>query len=149
MKFRTTILKYHLWYLCQISLQIMLLPILVNWITPLYGCCGSYRLLTIGSLSGNVFERRVLTGSEPFSVLISLDVTKLVLLSAFTLQETICPNICSKSRPKSAKNPLPVDVRRSKTPLLWCGYCSVSFQSFVSRDLVIVAIRDAKKLPTL
>ena len=27
-KFRTTILKYHSWYLCQVSLQIMLLPIL-------------------------------------------------------------------------------------------------------------------------
>ena len=27
MKLRITILKYHLWYLCQISLQIMLLPI--------------------------------------------------------------------------------------------------------------------------
>ena len=26
---RITILKYHSWYLCQISLQIMLLPILI------------------------------------------------------------------------------------------------------------------------
>ena len=30
MKFRITILKYHSWYLCQISLQIMLLPILMS-----------------------------------------------------------------------------------------------------------------------
>ena len=29
MKLRITILKYHSWYLCQISLQIMLLPILI------------------------------------------------------------------------------------------------------------------------
>ena len=29
-KLRITILKYHSWYLCQISLQIMLLPILIN-----------------------------------------------------------------------------------------------------------------------
>ena len=29
MKLRITILKYHLWYLCQISLQIMLSPILI------------------------------------------------------------------------------------------------------------------------
>ena len=29
-KFRITILKYHSWYLCQISLQIMLLPILMS-----------------------------------------------------------------------------------------------------------------------
>ena len=30
---RITILKYHAWYLCQISLQIMLLPILIITIT--------------------------------------------------------------------------------------------------------------------
>ena len=91
---------------------------LIKWTRPLYGCCGSYRRLTIGSLCRNVFERRTLTGSGPFSLLICLDATKFVLLSVFTLKETICPRICSKSRPKSAKTPLPVDVRRSKTPLL-------------------------------
>ena len=36
----------------------------------------------------------------------------------FTLKETICPKICSKLRLKSAKGPLPVDLRRSKTSLL-------------------------------
>ena len=30
MKFRVTILKYHSWYLCQLLLQIMLLPILMS-----------------------------------------------------------------------------------------------------------------------
>ena len=30
MKLRITILKYHWWYLCQISLQIMLLPIQIR-----------------------------------------------------------------------------------------------------------------------
>ena len=30
MQLRITILKYHLWYLCQISLQIMLLPIQID-----------------------------------------------------------------------------------------------------------------------
>ena len=29
-KLSITILKYHLWYVCQISLQIMLLPILIS-----------------------------------------------------------------------------------------------------------------------
>ena len=43
------------------------------------------------------------TGSERFSLLICLDVTKFVLLSVFTLIETICPKICSKSRLKGAK----------------------------------------------
>ena len=51
------------------------------------------------------------TESEPFSlVLICLGTTKFVLLSVFTLKETICPQICSKSRLKSAKSLLPVDV---------------------------------------
>ena len=43
---------------------------------------------------------------------------QILLLSVFTLIETICPRICSKSRTKSAKIPLPLDVRRSKTSLL-------------------------------
>ena len=42
--------------------------------------------------------------------------------------ETICPKICSKSQPKVAKSPLPVDVCSSKTSLLIVGsgvwYCS-------------------------
>ena len=53
------------------------------------------------------------TGSEPFSLLICLDATKFVLLRVFTVIETICPRICSKSRPRSAKSLFPVDVRRS------------------------------------
>ena len=47
-----------------------------------------------------------------------LDATKFILLSVFTLKEMICPKICSKSRHKSAKGSVPVDVRRSKTSLL-------------------------------
>ena len=41
-----------------------------------------------------------------------------LLLRAFTPIETICSKICSKSRFKSAKSPLQVDVRSSKTSLL-------------------------------
>ena len=70
------------------------------------------------SLSSDVFERRTSTGSEPFPLLISLDATIFVLPSVLILIETICPNICSKSGLKSAKRPLPVDVRRSKKSLL-------------------------------
>ena len=73
---------------------------------------------SLASLSSGVFERRTSTGSEPFSLLICLDATKFVLLSVFTLIETMCPIISSKSRPRSAKSQLPVDVRRSKTSLL-------------------------------
>ena len=53
-----------------------------------------------------------------FSLLICLDAAKFVLLRVFTLIETIYPRICSKSRPRSEKKPLPVDVRRSKSSLL-------------------------------
>ena len=50
-----------------------------------------------------------------FFFLICLGTTKFVLLSVFTLKETICLKICSKSRLKSAQSSLSVDVRRSKT----------------------------------
>jgi len=69
------------------------------------------------SLRIDVFERRTATGSCPFSLFICLNATIFVWLSVFTLIETICPQICSKSPLKSAKSPLPVDVRRSKTSL--------------------------------
>ena len=72
----------------------------------------------MGSLSIGVFEQRTSTGSEPFSLSISLDATKFVWLSVFTLIEKICARICSKPRPRSAKSQLPVDVRRSKTSSL-------------------------------
>ena len=96
----------------------------VVWSPPfhLVGIGGSIRSTgfqpVLGSLSSNVFERRTSTGSEPFPLLISLDATIFVLPSVLILIETICPKICSKSRLKSAKRPLPVDVRRSKTSLL-------------------------------
>ena len=76
------------------------------------------KIETIGSLSSDVCERRTSTGSEPFPLSISLDATIFVLPSVLILIETICPKICLKSRLKSAKRPLPVDVRRSKTSLL-------------------------------
>ena len=43
---------------------------------------------------------------------------QICMLRVFTLKETICLKICSKSRLKSAKGSLPVDERRSKTSLL-------------------------------
>ena len=57
----------------------------------------------IGSFSSDVFERRTSTGSEPFSILNCLDAIKFVLLRVFTLVETICANICLKSRLRSTK----------------------------------------------
>ena len=44
-------------------------------------------------LSSDIFERRTSTGSEPFSLLISLDATVFVLPSGLILVETICPKL--------------------------------------------------------
>ena len=64
---------------------------------------GTSQGMSINAIISREFEqRRKSTGSEPFSLLICLDATKFVLLSVFTLLETICPNISSKSRLKSA-----------------------------------------------
>ena len=70
------------------------------------------------SLSSAVFEGHTSTGSELFSLLMSLDATIFVLPSVFILIETICPKFCSKPRLKSAKSPLPFNMRRSNTSLL-------------------------------
>ena len=68
----------------------------------------------IGSSSSDVFERRTSTGSEPFSLLVSLDATVFILPSVLILKETICPKICSKSRLKCAKSPFPVECVAQK-----------------------------------
>ena len=70
------------------------------------------------SLSKGVFERRTSTGSEVFFILKHLDAPKFVFLSVLTIIETSCPKRWAKPLSKNEKRPLPVDVRRSKTPLL-------------------------------
>ena len=67
---------------------------------------------TIGSLSKGVFERHTSTGREAFSFIMRLDATKYVLLSVFTLTETIWQNIGAIPLPMNEKGSLPVDVRR-------------------------------------
>ena len=67
---------------------------------------------TIGSLSKGVFERHTSTGSEAFSFIMRLDATKYVLLSVFTLTETIWQNIGAIPLPMNEKGSLPVEVRR-------------------------------------
>ena len=79
-------------------------------------CCSCS--FALGNLSKDVFEQRTLTRSDALnSVLICLDSTTFLLLSVFTLKDTICPKILAKPLPKNAKSPLPVDVRRLKTSL--------------------------------
>ena len=79
---------------------------------------GSTVVITELNQQCDVFERRASTRSELFSLLICLDATKFVWLSVFTLTETICPKVCSKSQLKCAKISLRIDVRRSKRSLL-------------------------------
>ena len=110
------------------------LPLLFLWYTKNEWDKFFYTRLSIwfwilGSLSSDVFERRTSTGSDPFSLLISLDATIFVLPSVLILTETICPKICSKSRLKSAKSPFPVDVRRSKTSLLKLPIVNIQSQN--------------------
>ena len=64
-----------------------------------------------------------------------LDATVFVLLSVVILIETICPKICSKSRLKSSKRPLPVDVRRSKTSLLKLSIITVARRRRLSCEM--------------
>ena len=72
----------------------------------------------LGSLSKDVFERRVSIGNEAFSIFICLDANKFVLPSLFCLVKTIYPRVSTKPLPNDAKSPLSVDFRRSKTHLL-------------------------------
>ena len=77
-----------------------------------------WRLWKIGSLSEGVFERSTSTGSRAFYRLISVDATTFVSPCFVTLIQTICPKGLAITLPNNEKSPLPVDVRRSKTPLL-------------------------------
>ena len=96
-----------------------------------------------GFISSDVFERLMSTGREPLSLLICLGVpyqpggvpssrfllntlikslllryqVNFVSLSVFTLKETFCPKKGLKSRLKTAKSLLAVNMRRSKASL--------------------------------
>ena len=71
-----------------------------------------------GSLSKGVFERHTVTGNKTFSLFTHLGATPFVILSVVTRIETIYLNIRAYPLPKNERHPLPVAVRRSKTPLL-------------------------------
>ena len=72
----------------------------------------------LSNLSKDVFERRISTGSEVFSLFICLDANKFVLLSFFSLIKTICLRVSTTLLLNDAKSLLQVDVRPSKMPQL-------------------------------
>ena len=104
-------------------------------------------IFSIGSLSKDVFERRTSIGSEAFSLFIYLGANKFVLLSFFSLIKTIYQRVSTKPLPNDAKSPLPVDVRRSKTPLLklpnnkWCALV-------IWTSVILAGNRDSRRHPT-
>ena len=57
----------------------------------------------VGGISKDIFERRMATGSDSSSLLLSLDANKFVLLSVFTFVERICPKIWAEPPPKGEK----------------------------------------------
>ena len=85
-------------------------------------CCFPVIQMFLQGLSKNVFKRRTSTGKESCFFSIWHDATKFVFPCNFSLIETICPKIRSKSRPKIAKCPLPFspfdkDMERQEYPL--------------------------------
>ena len=87
-------------------------------------------------------ERRTATGNEAFSLFTRLGTTAFVILSVFTLIETIYLTTRALPKPKNEKRPLsPVAVRRSKTPLLKLAninlspLLTLSQEEHVMRDL--------------
>ena len=77
------------------------------------------------------FERRTATGKKTFSLFTRLGAKTFVILSVFTLIETIYLKIRAHPLPKNEKRPLPVAVRRSKTPLLKVPITPKTFFRFV------------------
>ena len=67
-------------------------------------------------LAGGISSARFLLDTSIKSLLLRYQVN-FVLLSVFTVIETFCPKICLKSRLKTAKSPLAVDVRHEKATL--------------------------------
>ena len=87
-----------------------------------------------------MFEQSTSTGSEPFSLLLSLNSTIFVLPSVLILIETIFPKNCSNSRLKSAKSQLPVDVRRCYlNTLLICYTCLHDEEDMVIYGIAVLS----------
>ena len=75
-------------------------------------------LLTIGSLSNNVFERHTSTGSGLFSFFDGGFAQILSQIASITVKKLRSTNFISSRHVKRENTSLPVDVRRSKTSLL-------------------------------
>ena len=75
-------------------------------------------LVLLGSLSNNVFERRTSTGSGLFSFFDGVFAQIFSQIASITVKKLRNTNFISSRHVKRENTSLPVDVRRSKTPLL-------------------------------
>ena len=86
----------------------------INWV---YCYCMPYGD-PLGSLSNNVFERRTSTGSGLFWFFDGGFAQIFSQIASITVKKLRNTNFISSRHVKREKTSLPVDVRRSKTPLL-------------------------------
>ena len=109
----------------------------------------------LGSLSKSVFERRTSTGSEVFSFIIWLDAAKFVLLSVFTLIETIWPNVkahfrltCVTQKLLCLSSLLSISVRAPNT-LYWENLVHVVVHFLESKALYISRVKGVRMVVDL
>ena len=89
-------------------------------------------LQTLGSLSKDVFERRTSTGSGLFSFLNGGFAQVFSQITSLTVKKQRNSNFISSKHVKRENALLPVDVRRSKTPLLKLSIFACSFPNIRS-----------------
>ena len=88
--------------------------------------------LILGSLSKDVFERRTSTGSGLFSFLNGGFAQVFSQITSLTVKKLRNSNFISSRHVKRENALLPVDVRRSKTPLLKLSIFACSFPNIRS-----------------
>ena len=87
---------------------------------------------SLGSLSKDVFERRTSTGSGLFSFLNGGFAQVFSQITSLTVKKQRNSNFISSKHVKRENALLPVDVRRSKTPLLKLSIFACSFPNIRS-----------------
>ena len=78
----------------------------------------TFKFLSLGSLSNNVFERRTLTGSGLFSFFDGSFAQIFSQIASITVKKLRNTNFISSRHVKRENTSLPIDERRSKTSLL-------------------------------
>ena len=105
-----------------------------------------WQQLTEGSLSSDIFERRTFTGSEPFSLLISLDRSRrhqiCIAKCLYAYRDDLHKHFGKR---KDAKIPLSIDVRRSKTSFP-CSMLMVLLWEIVAMVMMMIMFRRRRRM---